>query len=86
MLFVSGADEQSLLAGPDSEADVLMQELEDFKTSDNRPLARQLAPVILATDLGVEREPDALELPTVTNAKRLLARHEQLAQFDRQKI
>lgn len=47
-LFVPGADEQSLLAAPQSEADVLMQELEDFTTPENRPLARQLAPVILA--------------------------------------
>lgn len=47
-LFVPGANEQSLLAGPDSGADVLIQELEDFTTPTNRPLARQLAPEVLA--------------------------------------
>lgn len=51
-LFLPGANKQALLAGPASEADVLMQELEDFTTPENRPLARQLAPDVLASWRG----------------------------------
>ncbi len=47
-LFVPGADEQALLAAPGTQADVLMQELEDFTTPDNRPKARRLSPQVLA--------------------------------------
>lgn len=36
------------MAGPESQADVLMQELEDFTTPARRPQARQLAPAVIA--------------------------------------
>ncbi|MFK7964336.1 MAG: CoA ester lyase [Burkholderiaceae bacterium] len=54
-LFVPGADEQALLAAPATQADVLMQELEDFTTPENRPMARRLSPRVLAAwrDTGV---------------------------------
>jgi citrate lyase subunit beta/citryl-CoA lyase len=42
-LFLPGADEAALRAGPDSGADVLIQELEDFTPRDRRPEARALA-------------------------------------------
>ena len=41
-LFVPGADRAALLAGPDSGADVLIQEMEDFVPADRRPEARAL--------------------------------------------
>ena len=46
-LFLPGADEAALLAGPSSQADVLMQEFEDFTTPANRPQARRLAPTVI---------------------------------------
>lgn len=42
-LFLSGADEAALMAGPDSGADVLIQELEDFTPLELKPRARALA-------------------------------------------
>lgn len=42
-LFLSGADEAALMAGPDSGADVLIQELEDFTPLELKPKARSLA-------------------------------------------
>ncbi len=48
-LFVNGADEAALAAAPDSGADVLIQELEDFTPPALRPKARELAPAILAS-------------------------------------
>jgi len=51
-LFLPGANKQALLAGPASESDVLIQELEDFTIPENRPLARQLAPDVLASWRG----------------------------------
>jgi citrate lyase subunit beta/citryl-CoA lyase len=42
-LFVNGADEAALDAAPDSGADVLIQELEDFTPPPLRPKARALA-------------------------------------------
>ncbi len=47
-LFVNGADEGELLSAPQSGADVLMQELEDFTPPALRPEARKLAPDIFA--------------------------------------
>jgi citrate lyase subunit beta/citryl-CoA lyase len=43
-LFVNGAEEAALAAAPDSGADVLIQELEDFTPPALRPHARSLAP------------------------------------------
>lgn len=43
-LFVNGAEEGALAAAPDSGADVLIQELEDFTPPALRPQARSLAP------------------------------------------
>ena len=45
-LFLEGADERGLLRAPDSGADVLIQELEDFTPQSLRPKARSLAPEI----------------------------------------
>ena len=42
-LFIGGADEDQLAAGPDSGADVLIHELEDFTAPERRPFARSLA-------------------------------------------
>ena len=47
-LFVPGADREALAKAPDSRADVLIQELEDFTPPERRPAARLLAPEILA--------------------------------------
>ena len=46
-LFVNGADEAALSEAPNSGADVLIQELEDFTPPDLRPKARELAPDIM---------------------------------------
>ncbi len=49
-LFVDGADESALLGrAPQSEADVLIQELEDFTPPALRPKARALSPEIMKT-------------------------------------
>ncbi len=42
-LFLPGADEAALRAGPASGADVLIQELEDFTPPERRPAARAIA-------------------------------------------
>ncbi|MEX0923600.1 MAG: CoA ester lyase [Rhodovibrionaceae bacterium] len=42
-LFIGGADEEQLAAGPASGADVLIHELEDFTAPERRPFARGLA-------------------------------------------
>jgi len=47
-LFVDGADEAALAAGPKSEADVLIQELEDFTPPELRPHARKISPEVIA--------------------------------------
>jgi len=47
-LFVDGADEAALAAAPASDADVLIQELEDFTPPRERPRARAIAPAVLA--------------------------------------
>ncbi|HJS32428.1 MAG TPA: aldolase/citrate lyase family protein, partial [Alphaproteobacteria bacterium] len=47
-LFVPGADRAALLAAARSNADVLIQELEDFTPPDRRAEARALAPEIFA--------------------------------------
>jgi citrate lyase subunit beta/citryl-CoA lyase len=47
-LFLPGADETALRAGPASGADVLIQELEDFTPPQRLPEARRLAPDVLA--------------------------------------
>ncbi len=47
-LFVNGADEEALATAPQSGADVLMQELEDFTPPNLRPQARKLAPEVFA--------------------------------------
>mgnify|MGYP003340490978 CR=1 FL=1 len=47
-LFIDGADEAALAAGPGSEADVLIQELEDFTPPELRPRAREISPDVLA--------------------------------------
>jgi citrate lyase subunit beta/citryl-CoA lyase len=47
-LFVEGANESALRAAASCGADVLIQELEDFTTPAQRPLARALAPGIFA--------------------------------------
>ena len=43
-LFIDGADEAALAEGPASEADVLIQELEDFTPPELRPRAREIGP------------------------------------------
>jgi len=47
-LFVSGADEAALAAAPQSGADVLIQELEDFTPPELRPKARAMASDVYA--------------------------------------
>jgi citrate lyase subunit beta / citryl-CoA lyase len=47
-LFLPGADEAALAAGPATGADALIQELEDFTPPQRLPEARRLAPDILA--------------------------------------
>lgn len=47
-LFVNGAEEATLAAAPESGADVLIQELEDFTPPALRPKARELAPEVFA--------------------------------------
>jgi citrate lyase subunit beta/citryl-CoA lyase len=47
-LFLEGANEQVLHAAPESGADVLIQELEDFTPPALRPKARALAPELYA--------------------------------------
>ena len=42
-LFIGGGDEEQLEAGPESGADVLIHELEDFTAPERRPFARSLA-------------------------------------------
>lgn len=46
-LFLPGADEVALSAGPASGADVLIQELEDFTAAAERPRARNLTASVL---------------------------------------
>lgn len=48
-LFLPGADQAALAAGPASGADVLIQELEDFTPPQRLPEARGLAPQVLAS-------------------------------------
>ena len=47
-LFLEGANEAALSRAPDSGADVLIQELEDFTPPELRPAARALAPDLYA--------------------------------------
>lgn len=47
-LFVNGAEDDALVRAPQSGADVLIQELEDFTPPELRPKARALAPETLA--------------------------------------
>lgn len=47
-LFVGGADREALANAPASEADVLIQELEDFCTPDTRPAARAMMKDVMA--------------------------------------
>ena len=47
-LFLEGANEDVLARAPESGADVLIQELEDFTPPDLRPAARALAPDLYA--------------------------------------
>ena len=47
-LFLPGADQAALAAGPASGADVLIQDLEDFTPPQRLPEARELAPQVLA--------------------------------------
>ena len=47
-LFLGGADVDGLIAAADSGADVLIHELEDFTAPDQRPVARAMAPTVLA--------------------------------------
>jgi citrate lyase subunit beta/citryl-CoA lyase len=46
-LFLPGADEAALRAGPASRADVLIQELEDFTPPQRLPEARKLSPAMM---------------------------------------
>jgi len=48
-LFIGGVDAELLLAAPDTEADVLIYELEDFTPPDQRPRARELCGAVLAS-------------------------------------
>jgi citrate lyase subunit beta / citryl-CoA lyase len=45
-LFLSGADKEALMAGRDTGADVLVQELETFTPPARRPAARSISPQI----------------------------------------
>ena len=47
-LFIDGTEETALADGPKSEADVLIQELEDFTPPDLRPHARRISPDVMA--------------------------------------
>ena len=47
-LFLGGTDVDALIAAADSGADVLIHELEDFTAPDQRPVARAIAPRVLA--------------------------------------
>ena len=47
-LFIDGADDAALAAGPASGADVLIQELEDFTPPEKRPHAREISPEIIS--------------------------------------
>ena len=47
-LFVNGSEEDALRTAPDSGADVIIQELEDFTPPMMRPKARELAPAAYA--------------------------------------
>lgn len=47
-LFIDGADEDALKAGPETDADVLIQELEDFTPPERRPFARSICPDVLS--------------------------------------
>src|SRR5262245_23688728 len=47
-LFLEGANEAALQRAPESGADVLIQELEDFTPPALRPMARSLAPDLYA--------------------------------------
>jgi citrate lyase subunit beta/citryl-CoA lyase len=47
-LFLEGANEEVLVRAPESGADVLIQELEDFTPPELRPVARLLAPDLYA--------------------------------------
>ena len=51
-LFLPGAERARLAAAPDTGADVLIQELEDFTPPERRPEARTLAPGLLASWRG----------------------------------
>src|SRR5688572_17428445 len=46
-LFLPGADEAALRAGPASGADVLIQELEDFTPPQRLPEARRISPSVM---------------------------------------
>ena len=47
-LFVEGANEEALVKAPESGADVLIQELEDFTAPKLRPHARAISPDVIA--------------------------------------
>jgi citrate lyase subunit beta/citryl-CoA lyase len=47
-LFIEGANEAALRAGPASDADVLIQELEDFTPPERRSHARAISPEVIA--------------------------------------
>ena len=47
-LFLPGADDAALRAGPASGADVLIQELEDFTPPQRLPEARRMSPAVIA--------------------------------------
>ena len=51
-LFVGGADEAQLITAADSDADVLIHELEDFTAPSQRAKAREIAPSVLAAWKG----------------------------------
>jgi len=48
-LFIGGVDAALLMAAPETEADVLIYELEDFTPPDQRPRARELCGAVLAS-------------------------------------
>jgi citrate lyase subunit beta/citryl-CoA lyase len=51
-LFLPGADEAALRAGPASGADVLIQELEDFTPPQRLPDARRMSPAVMESWRG----------------------------------
>ena len=51
-LFVGGADEAQLITAADSNADVLIHELEDFTAPSQRAKAREISPSVLAAWKG----------------------------------